>query len=121
MAANRCALVFRVMTRRVPGPRPNTVMWLARSATTAHIAHGSTEEVALERLFTGITALISVAMQQDGLSPERWLERNRVDAPRFLSEFQRIAEEMGETALPAVDGPGGVRLERTKVSQTALA
>lgn len=66
-------LVFRTLTREVPGPRRGTNYWLARSITTGHVAGGSTEEVALERLFTGIRILLDAAVAE-GQSAQEWLK-----------------------------------------------
>ena len=100
----------------MPGPGPGTVIWIARSATTGHVAHGSTEDSAIERLFTGIGGLIALAIERDGVTPDQWFERSCADEPGYLSEFLRLADETGTTKLPAVAGPGGVRIERMKVS-----
>lgn len=110
-------LVIRVLTQEVPGPRKGTTHWLARSVTTRHVAGGSTEEVALERLFTGLRILLDAAVA-DGQSAQEWLSECAVAEPHFVHEFNRQESAGRCEDLPPADWPGGCRVTPRKALYT---
>ena len=65
-------LTFFVLTEQIPGPDEETTRWLARSTTTGHVGQGTSEGIALDRLFSGIKALLAVALANDGVTPQEW-------------------------------------------------
>ena len=106
-------LVIRVLTQEVPGPREGTTCWLARSVTTRHVADGSTEDVALERLLTGIRIVLDAAVA-DGQSAQEWLRACAVAEPHFVLEFNRQESAGRYEDLPPADWPGGCRVTPRK-------
>jgi hypothetical protein len=106
-------LVIRVLTQKVPGPQKGTTYWLARSVTTRHVAGGSTEEVALERLFTGIRIVLD-AVVEEGQSAQEWLTSCAVAEQHFVHEFNRQESAGRSEDLPPADWPGGCRVTPRK-------
>jgi hypothetical protein len=77
------------------------------------VADGSTEEVALERLLTGIRILVGAAVA-DGQSPQEWLRDCAVAEPHFAHEFDRQESAGRCEDLPAAEWPGGCRVTPRK-------
>ncbi len=113
-------LTFSVLTQRVPGPRPGSVLWIARSTTTGHVGHGDTEDASIERLFAGIVALVNAAAERDGFAPDRWFDDNQLAEPHFVHEFERLERSGSVETLPSISGPAGLRMELRKAQQPAL-
>jgi len=106
-------LVIRVLTQEVPGPRRGTTYWLARSVTTRHVAGGSTEDVAIERLLTGIRIVLD-AVVAEGQSAQKWLRDCAVAEPHFVHEFDRQESAGRSEDLPPADWPGGCQVTPRK-------
>jgi hypothetical protein len=98
-------MVIRVLTQEVPGPRRGTTYWLARSVTTRHVAGGTTEEVALERLLTGIRIVLDAVVAEGQSAPE-WFRDCAVAEPHFVHEFRRQESAGRYEDLPPADWPG---------------
>jgi hypothetical protein len=98
-------LVVRVLTEKVPGPHEGTTYWLARSVTTGHVAGGSTEDVALERLFTGIRVVLEAEVAE-GRSARDWFDECTVAERHFAREFDDQERAGRYEDLPPADWPG---------------
>ena len=97
--------MVRVLTQEIPGPEDGTTRWLARSVTTGHVAGGSTESIAVERLLTGIRILFSAALAE-GTSAQEWFEHSVVTEAHFVHEFKRQESAGRYEDLPSSDWSG---------------
>lgn len=87
-------------------------MWIARSVTTGHVAHGRTEASALEGLRTGINALLALA-HEEGVSPLEWHAAQTPD-PRYQGAFDSAERRGRLERLPRETGPGGCLIQPRK-------
>jgi hypothetical protein len=76
---------IRGLVYRVPGPEDGQSIWIARSVT-GQVAHGRTPEAAVERLRSGIQAL----MRATGDSPSHWREMHAQEHTRPVREGELL-------------------------------
>ena len=113
-------LMIRVLTEEHAGLRIGSALWLARSVSTGHVAHGSTEESAVESLMAGLRVLFD-AVTRDGESATEWWrqQEGRITHPHFLGEFRRRESAGCLRELPAEEWPGGFRVSARHAQHTA--
>jgi hypothetical protein len=101
-----------IVTYLRPGPAGNDSMWIARSVTTGHVAHGRTEASALEGLRMGIHGLLTLA-HEEGVSPWAWRAAQTPD-PRYRGAFEDAERRGRLERLPGEAGPGGCFIQPRK-------
>lgn len=85
-------------------------MWIARSISTGHVAHGRTSERATERLIALVRGMLRVAVTECGQTAQQWWETQQRDVLHWAAAFQLRADEGALEKLPEENVAGGNRL-----------